>query len=68
MEWILSHMDDADLNDPIPGPSTSSQLETYAANPESVVMLSSMGFTERQVIHHEIFSHAALLLCLADNA
>ena len=49
MEWILSHMDDADLNDPIPEPSAASDPEAYSANPESVSMLSSMGFTDRQV-------------------
>ena len=50
MEWILSHMDDADLNDPIPEASAAPEAESYSANPESVVMLSSMGFTERQVL------------------
>lgn len=50
MEWILSHMDDADLNDPIPEASAAPEAESFSANSESVVMLSSMGFTERQVL------------------
>lgn len=52
MEWILSHMDDADLNDPIPETSTApgpSAGTSYQADPESIVMLTSMGFTDRQV-------------------
>ena len=67
MEWILSHMDDADLNDPIPEPSVASAIDAYSAKPESVMMLSSMGFTDRQVIPHEMASYAALLLCLSGN-
>ena len=45
MEWVLSHMEDPDFNDPLPPASAEQE---YAAHPESVVMLTSMGFTERQ--------------------
>lgn len=48
MEWMLGHMDDADLNDAMPDPSAPSSA-TYVADPESVAMLTSMGFTDRQV-------------------
>ena len=52
MEWILAHMDDTDLNDALPDPSAAApalDTTTFAADPESVAMLSSMGFTDRQV-------------------
>ena len=53
MEWILAHMDDADLNDALPDPSAATPAPataTFSADPEGVAMLSSMGFTDRQVI------------------
>ena len=54
MEWILSHMDDADLNDPIPELSTaaagSGARDASTADPEALMMLTSMGFTDRQVL------------------
>jgi ubiquitin carboxyl-terminal hydrolase 5/13 len=54
MEWMLGHLDDADLNDALPDPSAAtpaaaSTPTAYTADPESVMMLTSMGFTERQV-------------------
>ena len=47
MEWVFAHMEDADFNDPIPDPSsTSSAAAATVADPESVAMLTSMGFDE----------------------
>lgn len=51
MEWVLAHMEDADFNTPLPEPSASGGGggdSSSAADPESVAMLSSMGFTEHQ--------------------
>ena len=51
MEWVLSHMEDPDFNTPLPGPSAQAAAEHtpgYTPDPESLVMLSSMGFTEQQ--------------------
>jgi len=48
MEWVFAHMEDADFNDPLPDPSatptTQPTTTTSEANPESVAMLTSMGF------------------------
>lgn len=52
MNWVLEHMGDADFNDPLskaPSSSSSAQVPVAAAvDPESLVMLTSLGFTERQ--------------------
>ena len=55
MEWVLSHMEDANFNDPLAEPSeaqsqpsTTSAAEPAGADPESVMMLVSMGFTDQQ--------------------
>lgn len=63
MEWVLGHMEDADFNDPLADPSAASQTppastSATAAEPsaESVMMLSSMGFTDKQAA-------AALKVC-----
>ena len=48
MEWIFQHMEDANFNDPIIQESRAEAVATKAHNPESIVMLQSMGFTERQ--------------------
>jgi len=45
MEWVLAHMGDADFNDPISSTAGSRKPE---ADPESVGMLTSMGFTAEQ--------------------
>ena len=44
-------MGDADLNDPLPELSTAGEPEAgaYKADDGSLVMLTSMGFTSRQV-------------------
>mmetsp|Transcript_23484 Transcript_23484/g.30695 ORF Transcript_23484/g.30695 Transcript_23484/m.30695 type:complete len:861 (-) Transcript_23484:288-2870(-) len=50
MNWVLEHMGDPDFNDPPAPPQSSSSGSTeFAANPELVMTLSSMGFTEQQV-------------------
>lgn len=51
MNWLLGHMDDADLNDPLPsggGDGGAAGGGGAEAGPESVAMLMAMGFTERQ--------------------
>ena len=73
MEWVLSHMEDANFNDPLSEPSqAAAQASTTgaaaappaAADPESVMMLVSMGFTDQQAaaalkvsIHADCHSH-----------
>eukprot|EP00667_Euglena_gracilis_P003368 EG_transcript_3375 len=46
VNWVLSHMDDADLNDPV-GP-TPGRSAAAAVNPGQVAMLQDMGFTAQQ--------------------
>lgn len=53
MEWVLSHMEDDNFNEPLSQPSESAapaQGPTAgpAADPETVMMLVSMGFTDSQ--------------------
>ncbi len=57
MEWVLQHMEDPDFNDPLPDPAASTPAPSTpagagvapaAANPESVAMLTSMGFNDTQ--------------------
>ncbi|KAL3152058.1 hypothetical protein ABBQ32_001169 [Trebouxia sp. C0010 RCD-2024] len=57
MEWVLTHMEDANFNEPLSEPSqappqasTSGAAEAApaAADPDSVMMLVSMGFTDQQ--------------------
>ena len=51
MEWVLAHMEDADFNDPLPAPSGSAPVQAAAAapDPESLAMLESMGFSQKEV-------------------
>ena len=50
MEWVLSHMGDADFNDPLPAASSAVAPEASpAADPEAASALESMGFTAPQV-------------------
>ena len=56
MEWVLSHMEDPDFNDPLPASSSSQapapaqqQSSQKAADPEQLSMLEAMGFTPQQV-------------------
>lgn len=48
MNWVLGHMEDADFNDPLPNASSSDGAPEGAADPESIMMLVSMGFTDQQ--------------------
>jgi len=49
MEWVLQHMDDPDLNEPLvtAGPSTGAPA-ACSVSPENVEMLQAMGFTAKQ--------------------
>eukprot|EP01094_Clydonella_sp_ATCC50884_P009680 TRINITY_DN1922_c0_g1_i1.p1 TRINITY_DN1922_c0_g1~~TRINITY_DN1922_c0_g1_i1.p1 ORF type:complete len:733 (-),score=259.02 TRINITY_DN1922_c0_g1_i1:115-2280(-) len=46
MEWIFAHMDDPDLNDPLPAPGGAA-ASGPPVNEESLAMLVSMGFSQR---------------------
>ncbi|EFX02809.1 ubiquitin carboxyl-terminal hydrolase [Grosmannia clavigera kw1407] len=46
MEWLFSHMDDADIDEPLVLTSAGSSAAT--ADPEKMEMLMSMGFAEAQ--------------------
>ena len=60
MEWVFAHMEDADFNDPLPGPEAAAAPAAGSngggggggggskADPESVGQLSAMGFTDVQ--------------------
>lgn len=58
MNWVLEHMGDDDFNDPLPAPgaagaSASSSSDAAAGasagvDAEALMMLTSLGFTERQ--------------------
>lgn len=57
MNWVLEHMGDADFNDPLPAPGAAAAAPAAsgageagggAADPESLMMLTSLGFTDRQ--------------------
>ena len=54
MEWVLSHMEDPDFNEPLPAPisapAAALQQRGQAADPEQVAMLGAMGFTTEQVL------------------
>ncbi len=54
MEWVLAHMEDADFNDPLPAPAAAAgaaaaPASAKAADPDSLAMLTGMGFTSEQV-------------------
>ncbi|CAM9439960.1 unnamed protein product [Phaeothamnion confervicola] len=53
MNWVLEHMGDDDFNDPLPCATPAAAAGGSAgpapADPEAVVMLTSMGFTDAQV-------------------
>lgn len=51
MNWVIDHMGDADFNDPLPDPGAGGATDagaSAAADPASLMMLTSIGFTERQ--------------------
>ena len=48
--WIMGHMDDPDLNDPLPPPGAAADAASGPTFPaEGVMMLTSMGFPEDAV-------------------
>jgi ubiquitin carboxyl-terminal hydrolase 5/13 len=50
LEWLMSHLDDVDFNSPLIIPTGSATAGTPAEqfSPESIVMVTSMGFTQIQ--------------------
>ncbi|GAA5826073.1 hypothetical protein JCM5353_004201 [Sporobolomyces roseus] len=51
MEWLFSHMEDTDLDDPLPPPESSSGVASTGGNepsPEQISMIVDMGFTAQQ--------------------
>jgi len=46
MEWLIQHMEDPDIDDPIV--TTSSSAPAAGASPEQIAQLADMGFTEKQ--------------------
>jgi ubiquitin carboxyl-terminal hydrolase 5/13 len=47
MEWVFAHMEDPDFNDPVvPAAAAAAPAAGAAADPESVMMLTSMGFSD----------------------
>jgi ubiquitin carboxyl-terminal hydrolase 5/13 len=48
MDWLFSHLEDADIDKPLPAPSSGAAPAGPAVNPEFVMMLTSMGFTDKQ--------------------
>merc|ERR1711920_1039863 len=47
--WFFEHSEDPDLNDPLPAAGGAAPAGA-AADPEQVMMLSSMGFAEKHVV------------------
>ena len=45
MEWLFAHLDDPDIDAPIP---TGSGQQSYSADPTKIEMLGAMGFGEAQ--------------------
>ncbi|XP_068142041.1 ubiquitin carboxyl-terminal hydrolase 5 [Drosophila tropicalis] len=51
--WLIEHIGDEDISDPFVVPNNSigdSAANQFVANPESLAMLMSMGFDERQAV------------------
>ncbi len=55
MEWVFSHMEDPDFNDPLPDPAAAAATGSGGggggdddADAESVAMLEGMGFNSQQ--------------------
>ena len=55
MNWLLQHMEDADINDPLPAPAAASASSSSCSAPlppaELISQLSSMGFDEARCIY-----------------
>lgn len=80
MNWIMQHMDDPDLNDPLNCDDSSSSKE-FIANPDALSSIEAMGFTPTQALKalqatennleravDWIFSHAEQLDAMIENA
>ena len=49
MEWVFSHMEDPDFNEPlVVAQPTPAQPAVSVADPDSIAMLCAMGFTDKQ--------------------
>ncbi len=80
MNWIMQHMDDPDLNDPI-NCDDSAPAGEFTANPDALSSIEQMGFTPAQALKalqatdnnleravDWIFSHAEQLDAMVENA
>lgn len=47
-EWVIAHMGDSDFNDPIVADPPAATASSEEVNPESITMLSAMGFSAEQ--------------------
>jgi len=47
MEWLLAHMEDPDINNPIPSQGTN-KASRSEPTPEAIAVIADMGFTEKQ--------------------
>lgn len=82
MNWIMLHMEDPDLNDPINcDDSSDHQKAEFVANPDALASIVAMGFTHPQALKalestdnnleravDWIFSHADQLDAMVENA
>ncbi|KAG6831536.1 hypothetical protein H0H87_004863 [Tephrocybe sp. NHM501043] len=48
MEWLFAHMDDADIDEPIPSPSAGGKAQRPEPPAEQVELIQDMGFTKAQ--------------------
>jgi ubiquitin carboxyl-terminal hydrolase 5/13 len=80
MNWIITHMDDPDLNDPISSQPGGGGNSNFVPNEEALLSIQSMGFTPAQAKKalqntdnnveravDWIFSHADELNSITDN-
>jgi len=49
MNWLLAHLEDANINDPLPKPKAAANAEVDTSDPDTVANLSSMGFSAERV-------------------
>lgn len=82
MNWIMQHMDDPDLNDPINNCEGSGQQSSeFTPNPDALASVEAMGFTSAQALKalratdnnleravDWIFSHSDQLDAMVENA
>ncbi|GAA5941060.1 ubiquitin-specific protease UBP14 [Sporobolomyces koalae] len=48
MNWLFEHMDDTDLDDPLPSPTAATSSSGNEPNDEQISMIVDMGFTKAQ--------------------